>query len=395
MSFSMGGNERSKKIAWIKWSTICKNKEFGGLNVKDLESFNLSLFLKWKWRILQGGDTLWRDIIDSKYGLQPSLNTQRMSNRPSPASFWWRDLQSLQNLSWFDEGVRRSVGNGRETSFWNSIWIGNEPLRLRFNRLFIISTDKESSLAEKGEWQNGSWNWIWHWRRTLFQWEQTLFTELLKVLDGFCPKDENDSWRWIRDPSGSYSVHSAYAQINYNPNDVNDPLMMKLWTAKVPLKVVAFIWKAMYDRIPTRMNLLKRGVSFTGSDINCGFCGVTTEITDHIFFECSFPYQLWMEVYNWFGFSTAITRGMKSHFLQNIYLWPKRKGREAWMVVWFAVIWLLWKARNKIIFENVQPDPLQLLDDVKAVSWTWIKAKGEGSSYSFVDWLSFPKNCIS
>jgi cbb3-type cytochrome oxidase subunit 3 len=46
----------------------------------------------------------------------------------------------------------------------------------------------------------------------------------------------------------------------------------------------------------------------------------------------------------------------------------KRKGM---VMIWIAVIWTVWRHRNKIVFENGAVDLVGLLDDVKTISWRW------------------------
>ena len=41
-----GGSEDSRKVAWIKWDSICVPKEDGGLGVRRLREFNISLMEK-------------------------------------------------------------------------------------------------------------------------------------------------------------------------------------------------------------------------------------------------------------------------------------------------------------------------------------------------------------
>jgi len=45
-TFLWGGAYEQNKIAWIKWEMVFLPKEVGGLGVKDINSFNLSLLAK-------------------------------------------------------------------------------------------------------------------------------------------------------------------------------------------------------------------------------------------------------------------------------------------------------------------------------------------------------------
>lgn len=165
----------------MKWDLICKPKEEGGLGVKDLEKFNWALLGKWTWRLLQEDHKLWSKIIRSKYKRRTTTSIRNHS-------IWWRDLNNITNNSsndnWFWNGVRRIIGNGEKISFWNDNWIGNEPLHLRFSRLFSLSLDKESVVANMGEWRGSEWKWNLTWRRSLFVWEEQLAQELHKLLEG-------------------------------------------------------------------------------------------------------------------------------------------------------------------------------------------------------------------
>ena len=44
--FIWGGSDEKSKIHWIRWNLVCKYKESGGLGIKSIEEFNLSLLIK-------------------------------------------------------------------------------------------------------------------------------------------------------------------------------------------------------------------------------------------------------------------------------------------------------------------------------------------------------------
>ncbi|KAK2371645.1 hypothetical protein QL285_084567 [Trifolium repens] len=53
--FLWGGVRGGKKISWVKWEVVCKEKSQGGFGVRDIRLVNLSLLSKWRWRLLQPG----------------------------------------------------------------------------------------------------------------------------------------------------------------------------------------------------------------------------------------------------------------------------------------------------------------------------------------------------
>lgn len=44
------------------------------------------------------------------------------------------------------------VGNGHDTNFWNDVWLGNSYLTVWFPRIYNLSEDKVSSIANMGVW---------------------------------------------------------------------------------------------------------------------------------------------------------------------------------------------------------------------------------------------------
>jgi hypothetical protein len=46
--FLWGGVNGNKKLSWVKWKVVCREKKKGGLGVRNLEVVNTSLLLKWR-----------------------------------------------------------------------------------------------------------------------------------------------------------------------------------------------------------------------------------------------------------------------------------------------------------------------------------------------------------
>lgn len=68
-NFPWDGDLKRKKIHWIQWDKIYRDKAKGGLGIKNLKAFNLALVGKWKWRLFTKKNMLWVRILESKYGV--------------------------------------------------------------------------------------------------------------------------------------------------------------------------------------------------------------------------------------------------------------------------------------------------------------------------------------
>ncbi|PNY11107.1 receptor-like kinase [Trifolium pratense] len=154
--------------------------------------------------ILHDRDAIWYNLLSFKYGEVHKFFCAEyiVTNRTN--SVWWRDLVKIGIGSgaltgWLNGVVRKKLGNGHNTSFWHDKWIGVIPLKNVYPRLFSVSVDKDSSVAESGRLDLDGDRWIWHWcwRRQLFNWEEALADELKDTLDGVGPtKEGNDKWVW-------------------------------------------------------------------------------------------------------------------------------------------------------------------------------------------------------
>lgn len=108
-NFLWGGNFERKTIAWVRWGEVCKPKKSGGLGIKDLQLFNLSLLGKWLWRIVGGEKALWLEVLNLRYGVRDSgMRNISCIQEGTSSSVWWRDLCSIERenhvaTSWFNQ----------------------------------------------------------------------------------------------------------------------------------------------------------------------------------------------------------------------------------------------------------------------------------------------------
>jgi hypothetical protein len=66
--FFWWGGEDFRIISWVDWDSVCLPREEGGLGVRWLRAFNVSLLGKWCWRMLVNKEGLWYRVLQARYG---------------------------------------------------------------------------------------------------------------------------------------------------------------------------------------------------------------------------------------------------------------------------------------------------------------------------------------
>ncbi|GKV49617.1 hypothetical protein SLEP1_g56358 [Rubroshorea leprosula] len=187
-NFLWGGTGSIKKISWVKWEDVCRDKAKGGLGVPDLQRKNWAMIGKWWYRLGDGVESLWKRVVREKYygGREEVDITSIECLRVSKL---WRDIIRIGGLSlklrnMLVVGFKWEVGEGNRVEFWSNRWVGDKSLRDRFPRLFALSVKKEGKVSEMGTWEEGRWRWRVEWRRGTIGREKDEEELLEKVLEG-------------------------------------------------------------------------------------------------------------------------------------------------------------------------------------------------------------------
>jgi hypothetical protein len=87
------------------------------------------------------------------------------------------------------------------------------------------------------------------------------------------------------------------------------------------------------------------------------------------------------------------------HLLVHLNCWTheatSKKLRHGHWTVWNVMIWMIWKVRNGIIFNNVVVDVVELVESIKLLSWCWSMNRLKIASCLYYKWCWNPHNCLA
>ena len=188
----------------------------------------------------------------------------------------------------------RNIGNGLSTRFWEDIWCGNQPLKLQFPRIYMLDIDKNCSIASRVPLVD--WNTVFR-RVPRGGAESVQYNALKDVIGSVSLSDKIDSWKWSLDGCNSFSVASVRNMVDSQTLDMD--LVATRWNRLILIKVNVFLWKLKLNRLPSRVNLDRKGIDI--GSILCPICTNDIESVNHIFFNCGLAQDLWGLLANWWA----------------------------------------------------------------------------------------------
>ncbi|KAF5754385.1 putative RNA-directed DNA polymerase [Helianthus annuus] len=291
--FFWGGSDDNSPMSWLAWEKVIAPIEYGGLGFGSLCDANLAMLSKWWWRFKTDKEGLWRRVVWAIHH-----NSRSWTSIPAKVSVAgsWKQIVGIRaqldrvgiHLS---DSIWCKIGCGSKSSFWLDYWIGNKPLYCEFPLLFALERDKLCLVSDRVGWGADSVILNWSWKRPVMSDGET--NELLALsllLCDFDPSEGQDRWVWEHDNSGNFTVASI-KQILASAGRVV-PEYQFVWNNYVPKKVGIVPWRALMERLPTRIALAARNVDI--SDIRCVLCGDYDESSEHLFVSCQFAQSVWL-----------------------------------------------------------------------------------------------------
>ncbi|XVF07913.1 hypothetical protein REPUB_Repub06bG0180100 [Reevesia pubescens] len=129
-----------------------------------------------------------------------------------------------------------------------------------------------------------------------------------------------------------------------NPVD-RSLLWMVIWKADVPPKIKFFLWRLLWNILPTRSNLNAKGIACYNS---CVVCGRHPESTYHIFFTCNFSRTVWLSLCPELV-QMLTTLSSPDSFWDDLL---SKASEVSHLRVVLCSLWFLWTNRNNCLYKD-------------------------------------------
>ncbi|KAJ0527046.1 putative RNA-directed DNA polymerase [Helianthus annuus] len=388
-NFVWGNKGGGKSIKWIAWDKMVAPKRHGGLGVGDIRSLNLSLLAKWWWKLKTNHNALWVRVVVAIHGNKKEVQAFPFNKRIAGI---WKDIGAVEkdfskmNLS-LSNNLKGIPGSGDDIYFWHDLWIGDRPLKDQFKHLYLITHNKEAKIKDHME-VGHQLRWKWEWAHDPTDGvEKQQFDILVQALNGISVRGERDIWRWKGYENEELTVGGLRQKI-YEVTKPNDGELWSWWNNWVPPKVNLFAWRATLNRIPSKVNLIHRGVIM--GDDKCVRCGLRPETVEHILWDCWIAKSIWWTIMVWLKLPFPVGDCSLSQLLGTT---KDMKGSKEWKKIIGAVLmvaaWEIWKTRNDNTFNNHHTHFNRTAELIKENSYLWITSRSKFSNIDWSRWSDF------
>ncbi|XP_042514311.1 uncharacterized protein LOC122088975 [Macadamia integrifolia] len=197
-NFIWTGEIDSSKATTVKWDTICKPKEEGGLGIRRLREVNMTLIAKLAWSI-KAEDSQLSSLLRARFLFHSGL-----PKRSYRRSSIWPDIRRMWKF--ISDNERWIIGSGRKINFWNDNWLGPKPIAVLSELNEELFSNLNQTVADFIV--DGSW--------VLPPVQSDFLAEIFQRIEAvklpYLPME--DRCVWSMDSMGTFSVNSAWNSLS-------------------------------------------------------------------------------------------------------------------------------------------------------------------------------------
>ncbi|KAL0402408.1 UNVERIFIED_CONTAM: hypothetical protein Slati_4270700 [Sesamum latifolium] len=205
---------------------------------------------------------------------------------------------------------------------------------------------------------------------------------------------------WAPSKSGKFSTKAAFhaiQRITTQEDPDAEVLGKRIWSLDLHNRLKIFIWRTLFDTLPTRGKLNQ---FFQIRESNCPFCDFQTETAHHLFLCCPFSKKIWL-LSKWQVRLHSISHlSLREWFLEisskNASFFPDNNIQDEFITAWAITLELIWKAQNDLVHGSEAQNPEQIAQSVlrNTPAYSEARISKKAKPPTNCDWQPPPTNWI-
>lgn len=326
--------------------TVCLPKGEGGLGLKQIGEWNKAATCKYLWRICSNENNTW-----VKWCKDQLLKGRSIWQVPIPNDVAWTWKKILSMRMYVRDQICMQVGDGRQVSLFYDCWLSRGNIESLIQDAGMIGRWGHL-LVVADWWRNNQWQIPPSFERN--------YPDISREIREQTLQQVKDVAVWKPTGNRDFSIASCYDIIRRRAAKV---LWRNLvWRKSIFPRHAFCLWLTLRRRLKTKMDIMHKGVPNDGV---CVFCAHESETCEHLFFGCNFTRGIWQAILRGIG----IQRQPLQWTAELNWILRKCKGRSKKAkeigTACAAVIYELWRERNKRLFANEAREKQTIVNVIK------------------------------
>ncbi|XP_071694796.1 uncharacterized protein [Rutidosis leptorrhynchoides] len=153
-----------------------------------------------------------------------------------------------------------------------------------------------------------------------------------------------------------------------------------------------FLWRSRKKRIPTLIELDKRGIYF--HSVHCPLCDNGVESVDHVLLFCKHAFEVWEKVFKWWGLNVFFSASLCEILQGASSVTMADSGFKNWQAVLWSSCYLIWWNRNQMVINKKCWTSPVALCEIQSKSFEWIAERYKSTHIDWHSWLHNPMSLV-
>ncbi|XP_071712601.1 uncharacterized protein [Rutidosis leptorrhynchoides] len=162
----------------------------------------------------------------------------------------------------------------------------------------------------------------------------------------------------------------------------------KIDGAGASLRMKVFVWRALKERIPVRIELDERGIDL--DSVRCPLCDDDVETVIHSLALCKCEHDIWSRVFKWWNLENFSSQGISELSMVDNGSQCSTQGNLIWQAARWICSYLIWSTRNNLVFQRKQWNATCALNEIQIKSFEWISRRLKDTKLDWHIWLTNP-----